>query len=88
MHGRRLVEASVPPDEGIPEPYPICDRWSDVFNTMTEATIVEQARALAESAILMVETSLAHQSYDPVDARIPGLPDATLPGSRSRSPCK
>ena len=80
VHGRRLIEASLPPDEGVLEPYPIYDRWSDVFNTMTEATIVEQARALAASAILMAETPLAHQSYDRLDVRISGLPDPVVAG--------
>ena len=69
-HGLTLRNASLPPDENTAAPVPMYDRYADVFNTMGEATIVDQARALAVAAARMGTTPLAAQAYQSVAGRV------------------
>ena len=75
----RLRGTSLPPDDG-PSAYPIYDRYSDTFNVSTEATVVDQARALAAAAALLARTPLARQPWRAAAARITGLPAAARAG--------
>lgn len=69
-HGRLLQQASLPTDDDLAAPVPMYDRLVDVWNTMGEATIVDQARALAVAAARMGATPYATQAYRPAAARI------------------
>lgn len=70
LHGRVLQQASLPPDDGVAAPVPMYDRMVDVWNTMGEATIVDQARALAVAAARMGTTPYGTQSYRSITGRI------------------
>ena len=57
-----LAALSFPRDDAD-RSYPIYDRWSDSFNVQTEFVAVNQARALATAAFLMVQTTTKNQAW-------------------------
>ncbi|MBI4661746.1 MAG: glycoside hydrolase family 9 protein [Verrucomicrobia bacterium] len=74
LYGGELGKLTFPSDGATYAPYPFYDRWADTFNVSTEFTIVNQARSLAGLALLVAQTELKHQGWQPVSARITGLP--------------
>lgn len=62
--------------------YPLFDRHTDVFNTLTEATIVEMGQYLAVGAGLLGSSPLATASTNaPVSLQISGIPEPFALGS-------
>jgi hypothetical protein len=55
-YGREPGRMIYPSDGAGDGAYPMYDRWTDVFNTSTEATVVNQARGLACLAFLAGQT--------------------------------
>ncbi|MEI6246839.1 MAG: glycoside hydrolase family 9 protein, partial [Acidobacteriota bacterium] len=68
-HGKLLQQASLPSDDGAAS-VPMYDRYVDVWNTTGEATIVDQARALAVAAARMAMTPQRTQPYRSTAATI------------------
>jgi hypothetical protein len=73
-----LRDLSWPRDEGAGIIYPLYDRWSDTYNLDTEFVIVDQARALANTAFWAAQTALKSQKWRSETARIVG-PGKTVP---------
>ena len=71
---------SLPADDG-PSAYPIYDRYSETFNVTTEATVVDQGRALAAACALAARRRGPGRPWCPTVVRIAGLPATARPGT-------
>ncbi|HEX4085297.1 MAG TPA: glycoside hydrolase family 9 protein [Chthoniobacteraceae bacterium] len=69
-YGPSLDKLAYPPDGATVNPHPFYDRWSDTYNTTTEATVVNQSRALATLAFLAGQNQGQAQSWNSGAARI------------------
>ncbi|MDE3083861.1 MAG: glycoside hydrolase family 9 protein [Verrucomicrobiota bacterium] len=74
QYKRELGNDCFPLDGDKAGPYPMYDRWGDSFNLETEATTLNEGRALAVTAWLMAQTPLRTESWHPLSAEIVGLP--------------
>jgi hypothetical protein len=79
---RELGRLSFPPDGDKDNPYPFYDRWGDSFNVTTEFVAAIQARGLACLAYLMAMTPLKNQAWRAAPAKIVGVPQRVIEGSR------
>jgi hypothetical protein len=70
FYREELGTLSFPWDGAKEDPYPLYDRWGDSFNLQTEFVVVNQARALATAAWLMVQTPLKNQPWKSAPATI------------------
>lgn len=75
VYKAELGANSHPLDGAKTAPYPILDRWGDVFNLQMEFVIPVQARALAASAWLMAQSPLRDQRWRSATATITGVPN-------------
>ena len=75
---RELGQTTFPSDGAKTDPYPLYDRWGDSFNTTTEFVIINQARGMAASALLMAMAPT--QPWKSVEATIKGFPADLKPG--------
>jgi hypothetical protein len=71
-YGKDLGALTYPSDGAKTGAYPIYDRWSETFNTATEAVVVDQARSLALKSFLMARTPLQNQPWRQATAQIMG----------------
>ncbi len=65
---------SLPPDDGVPGPYPLYDRWADAYNVTTEVVSEIAARCLASLSFLATLTAASTQAWTSPAAWIAGLP--------------
>ena len=73
---RALTALMYPSPTRLNGRYPLFDRHTDVFNTLTEATIVEMGQCLAVGAGLLGTSPLASASTNaPVALQISGIPE-------------
>jgi hypothetical protein len=70
QYGVSLDKLTYPLDSATINPHPFYDRWSDTYNTSTEATIVNQSRALATLAFLAGQNQGQVQSWNSSAAQI------------------
>jgi hypothetical protein len=77
-YGASLGKLTFPNDGAATNPHPFYDRWGDTYNTSTEATIVNQARALATLAFLAGQNQGQTQSWNSAAAQII-VPSGYLP---------
>ncbi len=77
-YGRSLGALTYPPDGASTNPHPFYDRWGDTYNVTTEATIVNQARALATLAFLAGQNNGQSQSWNSAAAQI-NVPSGYVP---------
>jgi hypothetical protein len=83
-YGASLDKLAFPPDGASTNPHPFYDRWTDTYNTTTEATIVNQSRALATLAFLAGRNQGQIQSWNSAAARIevpPGYWPVNVPAT-------
>ena len=73
LYQRELGALTFPSDGDQQAPYPFYDRWGDSWNVSTEFVVLNQARALAVSALLMAKTPLKDQPWKSAAAQITGL---------------
>ncbi len=77
---RKELGALCIPNDGLSTgAYPLYDRWGDIWNTRTEAVVVDQARGLATTAFLMARTSLRDQPWIAPTASL-RIASASAPG--------
>ena len=69
-YGPSLDKLAFPADGATTNPHPFYDRWSDTYNTTTEATIVNQSRALATLSFLAGQNQGQVQSWNSAAAQI------------------
>jgi hypothetical protein len=69
-YGVSLDKLTFPADSAATNPHPFYDRWGDTYNTTTEATVVNQSRALATLAFLAGRNQGQVQSWNSVAAQI------------------
>jgi hypothetical protein len=69
-YGASLDKLAFPGDGATTNPHPFYDRWGDTYNTTTEATIVNQSRALAALAFLAGQNQGQVQSWNSAAAQI------------------
>jgi len=69
-YGSSLDKLAYPSDGAATNPHPFYDRWSDTYNLTTEATIVNQSRALATTAFLAGQNNGQIQSWNSAAAEI------------------
>jgi hypothetical protein len=69
-YGASLDKLAYPGDGDKTDPHPFYDRWGDTYNTSTEATIVNQSRALATLAFLAGKNQGQLQSWNSAAAHI------------------
>ena len=77
-YGQTLRAQSLPQDGTAAGAYPFYDRWSDVFDTLTEPTIATMTRGLAATASLMARTPAARQPWRAAPARIEDGPGGAV----------
>ncbi|MEI6034227.1 MAG: glycoside hydrolase family 9 protein [Verrucomicrobiae bacterium] len=75
---KELGQTSFPSDGSKVAPYPLYDRWGDSFNVNTEFVVINQARGMAASALLMAQAPT--QPWKSVPATIKGFPADAKPG--------
>ena len=83
-YGSSLDKLTYPSDGAATNPHPFYDRWSDTYNTSTEATVVNQSRALATLAFLAGQTQGQAQSWNSTAAQIitpPGYWPVNVPAT-------
>jgi hypothetical protein len=83
-YGKELGALTFPPDGAKTDAYPLYDRWSETFNTATEAVIVDQSRSLAMMAFLMAQTPLREQPWHFATGRIIRQPAEIKLGAPAR----
>ena len=83
VYGAALGAPTYPTDGAASAPYPLYDRWGNVFNTTTEPVVTDMARSIGVAAWLMAQTSEATQAWTPTAASIQGLPANPAFGSTS-----
>ena len=81
-YGRELGELCFPPDGALNAPYPFYDRWGDAFNTTTEFTVLDLARALDSLAFIASLTPLKTQAWKSGEAQITGVPAGVMTGTK------
>lgn len=64
LYGTDPASLTFPQDSLQVGPYPFYDRWTDTFNTSTEAVSVDAARSLASLAVLAAATPAATQPWN------------------------
>ena len=69
-YGPSLDKLAYPSDGATTNPHPFYDRWSDTYNITTEATVVNQSRALATLAFLAGQNNGQVQSWNSAAAQI------------------
>jgi hypothetical protein len=69
-YGVSLDKLAFPGDGATTNPHPFYDRWGDTYNTTTEATIVNQARALATLSFVAGQNQGQVQSWNSAAAWI------------------
>ena len=79
---RDLGRLAFPPDgdRNTRDPYPMFDRWTDMWNVKAEATVVAQGQALAAAAAMMGRSALRGQPWRQATAWIGGLPARIVAG--------
>lgn len=79
LYGSEPGSLTYPQDSLQERPYPFYDRWTDTFNTATEAVTVDAARSLASLAVLAAATPAATQAWNGNPATIDAPPtDVTV----------
>lgn len=79
-YGWDLMPLDYPSDGADTAPYPIYDRWCDLFNVTTEASTTTTVRSFAVATWLAARTSLANQPWRSTNATILTPTAAKLPG--------
>lgn len=75
LYGSQLSRFTYPADGLTNElRYPLYDRHTDVFNTLTEATVVEQGAGIAVTAAVLAEQAIATDAGRATAAQILGIP--------------
>jgi hypothetical protein len=69
-YGPGLDSLTYPGDGSTVNPHPFYDRWGDTYNTTTEATIVNQSRALATLSFIAGQNQGQVQSWNSAAAAI------------------
>jgi hypothetical protein len=77
-YGVSLDKLAFPADGATKNPHPFYDRWADTYNTTTEATILNQSRALATLAFIAGQNQGQVQSWNSAAAQI-NVPAGYLP---------
>jgi hypothetical protein len=70
MYGWDLSPLCFPSDGAATAPYPIYDRWCDMFNVSTESSTTTTVRSMAVAAWLAAQTSAAGQPWTWTNATI------------------
>lgn len=84
-YGRDLEGVAFPPYGSSADEitlHPMYDRWTDVFNTTAESTVIEQARALGSWMFLamMAESGNEEEPTSPYPGPLTGLITSQTPG--------
>jgi hypothetical protein len=75
LYGNQLARYTYPADGLTNElRYPLYERHTDIFNTLTEATVVEQSAGIAVTAALLAEQSTPTGSGRAIALPILGIP--------------